>query len=75
LCILGKRLYKERQVSRLYWDMVRKSILVLKSCVHTCMKHLQPKVCGYQPAIGRWAYQVKKEEEEQINVVLFVNEN
>jgi hypothetical protein len=27
------------------------------------------------PAIGRWAYQTKKEEEEQINVVLFVNEN
>jgi hypothetical protein len=26
-------------------------------------------------AIGRWAYQAKKEEEEQINVVLFVNEN
>jgi hypothetical protein len=25
-------------------------------------------------AIGRWAYQAKKEEEEQINVVLFVNE-
>jgi hypothetical protein len=24
-------------------------------------------------AIGRWAYQAKKEEEEQINVVLFVN--
>jgi hypothetical protein len=27
------------------------------------------------PAIGRWAHQAKKEEEEQINVVLFVNEN
>jgi hypothetical protein len=26
-------------------------------------------------AIGHWAYQVKKEEEEQINVVLFVTEN
>ncbi len=26
-------------------------------------------------AIGCWAYQAKKEEEEQINVVLFVNEN
>jgi hypothetical protein len=26
-------------------------------------------------AIGLWAYQAKKEEEEQINVVLFVNEN
>ncbi len=26
-------------------------------------------------AIGRWTYQAKKEEEEQINVVLFVNEN
>jgi hypothetical protein len=26
-------------------------------------------------AIGRWAYQAKKEEEEQINIVLFVNEN
>jgi hypothetical protein len=26
-------------------------------------------------AIGRWAYQAKKKEEEQINVVLFVNEN
>jgi hypothetical protein len=25
-------------------------------------------------AIGRWAYQAKKEEEEQLNVVLFVNE-
>jgi hypothetical protein len=29
----------------------------------------------YRCAIGRWAYQAKKEEEEQINVVLFVNEN
>jgi hypothetical protein len=28
-----------------------------------------------QPAIGRWAYQAKKEEQEQINVGLFVNEN
>jgi hypothetical protein len=26
-------------------------------------------------AIGRWAYQGKKEEKEQINIVLFVNEN
>jgi hypothetical protein len=26
-------------------------------------------------AIGRLAYQAKKKEEEQINVVLFVNEN
>jgi hypothetical protein len=26
-------------------------------------------------AIGRWVYQAKKEEEEQINVALFVNEN
>ncbi len=26
-------------------------------------------------AIGCWVYQAKKEEEEQINVVLFVNEN
>ena len=26
-------------------------------------------------AISRWAYQAKKEEEEQINVVLFVKEN
>jgi hypothetical protein len=26
-------------------------------------------------AIGRWAYQAKKEEEEKIDVVLFVNEN
>jgi hypothetical protein len=26
-------------------------------------------------AIGRWAYQAKKKKEEQINVVLFVNEN
>jgi hypothetical protein len=26
-------------------------------------------------AIGRWAYHAKKEEEELINVVLFVNEN
>jgi hypothetical protein len=26
-------------------------------------------------AIGRWAYQAKKEEEEQINVVLFVTKN
>jgi hypothetical protein len=25
--------------------------------------------------IGRWAYQAKKEDEEQIVVVLFVNEN
>jgi hypothetical protein len=25
--------------------------------------------------IGRWAYQAKKEEEEQMNVVFFVNEN
>jgi hypothetical protein len=31
--------------------------------------------CSDSPAIGRWAYQAKKEEEEQINVVLFVNEN
>jgi hypothetical protein len=30
---------------------------------------------GAMPAIGRWAYQAKKEEEEQINLVLFVNEN
>jgi hypothetical protein len=29
----------------------------------------------YMFAIGHWAYQAKKEEEEQINVVLFVNEN
>jgi hypothetical protein len=27
------------------------------------------------PAIGRWAYQAKKEEEEEINVVLFVTKN
>jgi hypothetical protein len=26
-------------------------------------------------AIGRWAYQAKKEEEEQINLVLFVTKN
>jgi hypothetical protein len=30
---------------------------------------------GGEFAIGCWAYQAKKEEEEQINVVLFVNEN
>ncbi len=28
-----------------------------------------------ESAIGPWAYQAKKEGEEQINVVLFVNEN
>jgi hypothetical protein len=33
------------------------------------------KPLGIIPAIGRWAYQAKKEEEEQINVVLLVNEN
>jgi hypothetical protein len=36
-------------------------------------------VCGLcfaeETAIGHWAYQAKKEEEEQINVVLYVNEN
>jgi hypothetical protein len=30
---------------------------------------------SYPFAICRWAYQAKKEEEEQINAVLFVNEN
>jgi hypothetical protein len=34
---------------------------------------ISPFSCG--TVIGRWAYQAKKEEEEQINVVLFVNEN
>ncbi len=49
LWILGKRLYKERQVGTPYWDMVRKYLLVLKSCVGTRMKQLQSKVHGYQP--------------------------
>jgi hypothetical protein len=47
--ILGKRLYKERQIGTPYWVVVRKNLLVLKSCVDTRMKQSQSKVCGYQP--------------------------
>ncbi len=47
--ILGKRLYKEGQVDTPYWDMERKYLLVLKSCVDTRTKQLQSKVRGYQP--------------------------
>ncbi len=34
------------QVSTPYWDMVRMYLLVLKSCVDTCMKQSQSKVPG-----------------------------
>ncbi len=43
-----------------------------EACWHSCRA---PVEVGIYNAIGRWVYKVKKEEEEQINVVLFVNEN
>ncbi len=41
---------------------------------HSCRAPVEVELWIYN-AIGRWAYQAKKEEEEQINVVLFVYEN
>jgi hypothetical protein len=38
-------------------------------------KAMMGGLCVLVAAIGRWAYQAKKEEEEQINIVLFVSEN
>jgi hypothetical protein len=45
-----------------------------EACRHSCRAPVEDGLWIHN-AIGRWAYQVKKEEEEQINVVLFVNEN
>ncbi len=45
-----------------------------EACRHSCRAPVEVGLWIHN-AIGRWAYQAKKEEEEQINVVLFVNEN
>ena len=49
------RLYKERQVSVPYWwDVVRKYLSVLKSCVGIHMKQLKSKVHGYLLNMMLW---------------------
>ncbi len=45
-----------------------------KACRHSCKAPVEVGLWSHN-AMGHWAYQAKKEEEEQINVVLFVNEN
>ncbi len=44
------------------------------ACRHSCQASVEDRLWIHN-AIGHWAYQAKKEEEEQINVVLFVTEN
>jgi hypothetical protein len=65
----------------------QKVLVSSAACRHSCLENNRPSACcrscqasvedrlWNHDAIGRWAYQVKKEEEEQIIVVLFVNEN
>jgi hypothetical protein len=45
-----------------------------EACRHSCTAPVEVGLWIHN-AIGCWAYQAKKEEEEQINVVLFVNWN
>ncbi len=45
-----------------------------EACGHSCRAPVEVGLWIHN-AIGRWAYQAKKEEEEQINVVLFVTKN
>ncbi len=45
-----------------------------EACWHSCRAPVEVGLWIHN-AIGRWAYQAKKEEEEQISAVLFLNEN
>ncbi len=45
-----------------------------EACWHSCRTPVEVGLWNYN-VIVRWAYQAKKEEEKQIDIVLFVNEN
>ncbi len=67
------------------WPISYQKVVINSSaCQHSCLENNRPSACWcscqasvedrlwIHNAIGWWAYQAKKEEEEQINVFLFV---
>ncbi len=78
LCKACLRLHKigqspTRRFSKTSSQLV--GVLALKeACRHSCRAPVEDGLRIHN-AIGHWAYQVKKEEEDQLHLVLFVTEN
>jgi hypothetical protein len=82
LVVLGRLTCGHTKLANLLPEGSQKHLLSLsaflralkEACRHSCRAPVEVGLLIHN-VIGRWAYQAKKEEQEQINVVLFVNEN
>jgi hypothetical protein len=82
LVVLGRLAHGRTKLTHLLQEDSWQKILSLlaflcalkEACWHSCRAPVEFGIWIHN-AIGRLEYQAKKEEEEQINVVLFVNEN